>query len=455
MNKTIILDQLAQEFSKLSTQSIEVKRWVVGFSGGVDSTVLLHAVMRLNEDRASPKAIVALHINHQLSSKANHWEEHCRQQAESLGVEFQVQRVAVTVKGKGVEAAAREQRYQVFEQFLETGDCLLLGHHQQDQAETVLFRLLRGAGVRGLGAIPTLRSLGKGFLFRPLLTTDKSQIEDCAQFWQLPWIEDESNQEINYDRNFLRQQCFPILEQRWAGVSAQLAKTAARMQETDNLLLEFAAEDWQQLNPEKARTGYRVHLASLKNLSRSRRQNTLRYGFSLYGLSMPESDHWEQIEHQFFSPQASLSRACVRWGNTELRQFAGFLYLQMVTPEFIASDKPVQWDMEQDLNLDSAGSLKILDDKSAHMSGITLPKLPYEVRWRQGGERCTPVGRQQSQIVKKLLQEYSLETWLRDRVPLIYFSDELIAVGDLWVNQSTPVVDNSEMVTFQWCFERH
>jgi tRNA(Ile)-lysidine synthase len=429
----------------------QVKRLVVAYSGGVDSTVLLHSVVTAAKQGLIPfslSSIVAIHVNHQLSAQANSWQQRGQQLAESLGVEFFSEVVNVELAGKGVEAAARDARYTVFERFLQPDDCLLLGHHQGDQAETVLLRLFRGAGVKGLSAMPVTRTIGCASLLRPLFTVTQAAILQYAQQHQLTWVEDESNQSDQYDRNFLRNNVMPLMAQRWSSVEAQLCKTAETMVEANTLLSGIAEDDLQKLDHQKARTGYSLDFSSLSLLSLSRKKNLLRYWCEKLNYDLPDSQQVMQIEQQFFSRSALLSSACVSWGRYELRQFSGRLYIMETLSRFVPP-RPIAWDGENDIDLQDAGVLRVVHDDEVR--GISLSPQVYQIRWRQGGERCTPVDRQHSQTVKKLLQEYQLETWLRDRVPLIYAGDELVAVGDLWVNKGYELKAIDVNTVVQWC----
>lgn len=428
------------------------KRLVVAFSGGVDSTVLLHGLVAAVTQSLIPyslSSIVAIHINHQLSPQSDVWQQHCQQYAEGLGVTFYSENVTVVSSGKGVESAARDARYQVFEHFLQEDDCLLLGHHQDDQAETVLLRLFRGAGVKGLSAMPRSRPIipctsslttRQPLLARPLLSLSQEIITTYAQQHQLFWVEDESNQSDRYDRNFLRNKVIPLLMPRWPAIVSQLSKTAETMTQTNVLLAEVAEEDLQQLDHQKARTGFSIDCVLLSRLSLPRKNNVLRHWCEKVAYAPPDNDQLGQIEQQFLSRSASFSSACVSWGSYELRQFSGRLYLMQAVPKF-SRTSVVEWDGVTDLDLQEAGVLRVSSsdsltpNKETAQTGICIKQQPYQIRWRQGGERCTPSHRDHSQTIKKLLQEYGLETWLRDRVPLIYTGDELVAVGDLWVNK--------------------
>ncbi len=385
----------------------------VGFSGGLDSTVLLHALAQLQ----LPVTLRALHINHQISPHANQWQEQCAAVCAQLGVELVAERVAVVNRGKGIEDAAREARYAVFTRYLRAGDMLLTAHHANDQAETLLLRLLRGTGPRGLAAMAMQRPLGAGTLVRPLLTVSRAELETYGREHQLQWVEDESNQDDAYGRNFLRNQVMPLLARRWPVFMRKWQQTAELCAEQEQLLEAIAREDLHTAATRRERIGQSIDLAFLCSLSPVRQQNLLRYWLRSAGYNTPEQSHWRQIQQQLLLGRED-AEANVTWGDLSLRVFRQRLYLLPAALPVLTLDMVEQ------------GVVERSDDGAARLK-VGLPDL--HIRYRQGGERCKPAGRHHSQTLKKLLQEYALEPWLRDDLPLVYSGDTLVAVGDLWV----------------------
>lgn len=386
----------------------------VGYSGGLDSTVLLHALRQL----ALPARLCAIHINHQISPKANQWQNHCREFCERLNITFIAEKVTVRNSGKGIEDAARVERYKIFSNCVRAGDFLFTAHHGNDQAETLLLRLMRGTGPRGLAAIARARPLESGGnLIRPLLDFSRAELEDYARLHQLTWVEDESNESDVYDRNFLRNQVLPMLQQRWPGFFRKWQQTAALCAQQENLLDEFAQQDLQAAEVHRERVGQSINLHWLKSLSRPRRQHLLRFWLRQAKCELPETAHFNQLESQLFEVHEH-GEVKVSWGAKALRPFQGRLFLlpvQLPALELTWTEVPAA---------ENPGGLYLLAD---------LPDL--NVRFRRGGERCKPSRRGHSQTLKKLLQEYGLEPWLRDSVPLIFSGDNLVAVGDLWINE--------------------
>jgi len=405
-----------------------VKRWVVGFSGGLDSSVLAYMVHQWVASGALAQPLHLIHINHQLSPLATDWQRHCEQYAKVWGVTIEVVRVSVSADKHGIEAAARVQRYQAFEQLLSAGDCLLLGHHQNDQAETLLLRLLRGAGVLGLGAIPADRQVGRHPLLRPLLTISREQLHRYAAKHQLSWVDDDSNQSLAFDRNYLRHQVLPPLVERWPSTIKQLQKTAGIMQETQLLLTDLATLDLLQADEQNERWGVSIDCRVLSVLSRPRQDNLLRYWLAQHQFALPEQAQLQQLHQQLLMGEPTHTQAVICWSGVELRRFNDRLYLSSVLPAF-ADPGVCTWDIRRPITV-AGNHLSVTPETQG---GLHLPDGSCEVRWRRGGERCCPEGRAHSQVLKKLLQEYQLETWLRDRVPCIYVDNHLAAVGDLWV----------------------
>ncbi len=403
--------------------------WWVGLSGGLDSTVLLYALRQLD----FPVRLVAVHINHQLSPNADAWQEHCRRYCEQLGVEFFAEKVMVKNVGKGIEDAAREERYATFSRYLGPGDFLFTAHHSNDQAETLLLRLMRGTGPRGLAAIAQQRAVPSGGkLCRPLLDFPRVQLEAYAHDHQLVWINDESNHDDAYDRNFLRNHVLPLLHGRWPAFMRKWQQTAELCAQQEALLDEFAKQDLDRASVRLERVGLSLDLGWLKTLSRARRQHLLRYWLRSLRRELPEAAHLEQLEQQLFNARID---ACsnIRWGAQALRPHRDRLYL-----------------LPADLPGLSVQYVKIPAAENPGGRYLRGDLSNLEARVRVGGERCKPVGRHHSQTLKKLLQEAGVEPWLRDGVPLIFSEEEWVAVGDLWINDGFAAPAGTPGIKITW-----
>lgn len=440
-----VLGQLQVHLSTLE----QAQRVYVGYSGGLDSHVLLHsAVATLGAQR-----VVALHINHQLSEQAGAWAEHCAQVCRALNVALQTHDVDVCQQTSSTENTAREARYQVFERTLGEGDILLLAHHQDDQAETVLYRLLRNSGPRGLAGIPLTRAVGRGSLFRPLLALPRSELACYAEDQQLNWIEDPSNTDLIHDRNYLRHQVAPALSQRWPDFAARIAASASLCQQADELNGDLAEIDLNKLGDKQERLGRSIDLSGLVALSPLRQANVLRHWAGLHCQS-PPGYHSVMAVLESVVPAGQDRTPLVVWPDGEWRRFNGRLFL---LPGGWREQAPLacEWQPESPLALADGSTLSVISTKGPGLK--LLPGEQLQVKFRSGGERCHPAGRVASRSLKKLLQEYQLEPWLRDRVPLIYKhsattdkGEQLVAVGDLWVCEGFTAADGDYGYRLRW-----
>ena len=400
---------------------------LVGFSGGLDSTVLLHLLCEL----LPPELITAVHIHHGLSENADDWQQHAKALCHSLGVRLISESVVVNETGAGLEAAAREARYTMFEKQLVKNGVLLLGHHADDQVETVLFRLLRGSGARGLSGIPQIRAVGTGHLIRPLLNKPKSSLQAYAQARQLSWIEDESNQQQQFDRNYLRNTVIPKLAQRWPDYVQGVMRSAEQSGQADQLADSVARADLALLDPRLERGGWSLDLARMVELEPLRQKNLLRYWPEIYGLAALGQTFIDEVISSLLSAREDSEPKVLR-ADLQLCRYRQRLYLLRRSGRAKADlGLCLFWSGDEPLVLPD-GNLLITEPTLGE--GLRLNNVErLEVRFRQGGERCQPLGREHSNSLKKLLQEYGLEPWWRERVPLFYIDQHLVAVGNLWV----------------------
>ncbi len=419
------LDELQDKLAALMPDEEAVPRWAVAFSGGVDSTVLLTSLARLG----MPPRLAALHIDHAIHASSGNWAEHCRGVAAALGVEFRYTRVSVDAgTGLGFEAAAREVRYAALGELLEPGEILLTAHHADDQLETLLLRMLRGAGVTGLGAIAPLRQLAGISVGRPLLGFSRAQIVEQAERWGLDWLEDPGNADPSHDRNFLRAEIVPRLADRWPAVSSTAARLAGNMREADGLLEELATVD---LGQDAAAAS--IDRERLRVLVPARQRNALRFAIRRRGLPLPSSTQLEELRRSLSVTRPD-ARTLVTWPGAEARVYRDRLYLiaplaPLQPRRTIAQLAPGEpWEGAE-------GRLAL-----APGDGPGLPdawvQAGLEVRFRRGGERLRPLNRGQSRPLKQLFQEAGVVPWMRGRVPLIYRGDMIAAVGDLWINDA-------------------
>lgn len=400
-----------------------VKRWWVAYSGGLDSSVLLRSLVEIKPDQP----VMALHVNHGLSECASQWQAHCQKQCDALGVKMTAEVVQVEESGRGLEDAARQARYDVFERHLQPGDALLLAHHQDDQAETLLLRLMRGSGPKGLAAMADRRPLGEGTLYRPLLNVARLSLEEQAQQWSLSWVEDDSNRSLSFDRNYLRHQIMPAIEQRWPDFAQQWRQSAELCRQSEELIRDVAVQDWQRVEWRQERLGSSISLSVLQQLSEFRRGNLIRFWLEQQSRTLPERVHLQEVESQLIGGRED-SEAEVVWADARLRRFRQRLYLLPMKLKSNAPDSPLHWDGQTPLRWGSW----LLSLKRVERGGFKLPPQGFWVSGRQGGERCHPHWRDRSQTLKKLLQEADVEPWLRGQLPILTVENKIAVVADLW-----------------------
>ncbi|MEX1033457.1 MAG: tRNA lysidine(34) synthetase TilS [Cellvibrionaceae bacterium] len=428
-----------QSLSRVLSEHLPAKRWLVGFSGGLDSSVLLAALVASKPEQP----VVAIHVNHGLSDRADAWQRHCQALCGDWKVECRVEKVQVQPNGRGLEDAARIARYQAFQAHMETGDVLLLGHHRDDQAETLLFRLMRGAGPRGLGSIVEQRDFAGGRLLRPLLAFSKSELEHYGASIGLDWINDDSNEDEGLDRNFLRRRVLPVLAERWPNFPERWRLTAEACQQADQLSRDLGSIDLHHCDEQAERFGWSVDWSTLAELLPHRRTNLLRTWALQRGFAVPEHKHLREVNAQFFAGSEPRGSALVQWSGAALRYYRERVHLTPIQSPQVT--EPVIWWLDHKLVLADGTGLSAQEAGG----GLHVPEGRLDVRWRRGGERCRPAGRGHSQTLKKLLQEYRLEPWLRDRVPLFYVDGELAAVGDLWICHGF-TAENDPGYQLQW-----
>jgi len=423
---TFTREILLQKLAALSGGASQPKRYVVAFSGGLDSTVLLHALAADSGNREVP--IIAAHVDHGLHEDSSDWSAHCNAVAESLGVRFISKRVLVDDQaGHGPEAAARDARYRVLGSLLEHDDWLLSAHHQDDQAETLLLNLVRGSGPAGLAGIAEIRSFEAGWLVRPLLPFAQSDLRKYADLHELSWIDDPSNDNQQFDRNFLRHEIMPRLESRWPEAARRLQRSSRLASDAASLLNELAAIDAATLGDRPDR----LQIDDLNALPITRQRNVLRYAIRQLGLATPSAAHVQKVIDEVIAARED-AEPVVCWNGVEIRRYRKSLYLLAADPFKAPADQGIAVDaqrlqLEQDL-----GVLRLVSDSAEGLSQDVV-KHGLELRYRHGGEKFRPSGQAHTKKLKKLLQEASIVPWMRDRIPLIYADGELVAVADLWL----------------------
>lgn len=390
---------------------------LVGFSGGLDSTVLLHL---LAEDESVRRiGLRAIHVHHGMQPDADAWAEHCRAACAALDIALEVVRVHVDPASRlGPEGAARQARHAAFAAALGEGELLALAHHQDDQAETFLLRALRGSGVEGLSGMRRCRPFHRGHLWRPLLGMPRAALLDHATTRGLRWTEDPSNADDRFDRNFLRNRVLPLLRERWPHADAALAQSARHCEQASDLLLAHDRRLLEQVREDPAST---LSCARLRALQPAQQARVLRLWTRELGLPpLPESGLIRVLADVVTgSPDRQPHHA---WHGARLIRWRDRLHAQPASAP-LPADWSLAWDGTAPLPLPGGGRLVL--------EGMDRFDAPVRVRPRRGGERIRLSGRAHSSSLKHLLQDADIPPWERGRLPLLFASDDaLLAVGD-------------------------
>ena len=408
------------------TKHPDVEHFVVAYSGGVDSHLLLALMARLR-DRTNSFRLSAVHVDHGIQSKSAEWAEHARQVCQTLDVPLQVRACQVEIGRKGPEASARKARYMQFAQVLDADEHLLLAQHAEDQAETFLLQALRGSGPDGLSGIPGKRVFGKGMLARPLLGCSQESLLQEAQQLGLQWVEDPSNQQLQYDRNFLRLQVMPLLKSRWPAATTTLGRCAMRSAAASQSLLSMAEQD---LAGVKSAGKPELRISALQSLPRERAFTAIRLWVRMRGLEMPRMQDLVQVHKNLLNARHD-SQGIVNVRDYEFRRHKDSLYLLMPQTE----QQPFRYVWESpfdDLFISETGTT--LTRSECFRQGIRLPEAgTLVVKSRAGGELIALGNPKFHKAVKKILQESSVPPWQRESIPLLYINNELAAVWQLAV----------------------
>ena len=423
---------------------LDCQRWIVGYSGGLDSTVLLHAcealLKKMRRKRVGGTAtalrlpeLVAVHVDHQLMPEHLEWVAHCQRFCERQQIAIEVQTVGVTIDGQGLENAARSARYAAFSRYIDTPhNLLLIGHHQHDQAETVLLRLFRGAGMHGVGAMSAIRPFFSGRLARPFLHNPRSALQSYADEHQLEYLEDPSNADEKFDRNFIRRAVLPLIAERWTAVESSLARFAGHAVDNERLARDLAHLDVSRGLRGPKTYGECLQIDALNVLASYRRANIYRFWLGSLGVKMPSTARLEEIDALVLGNRAGSK---LNFSDYSLHVHSGGLY--WVSDTWLSAldvffMQPHTWHTADILAKKSIGTLSVAmgDGRDGLIPG------EYEIDVRAHGIECTLNG--QSKPLKKLLQEAGIPAWLRDSYPIIYRhqsdgSRQVAAIGDQYI----------------------
>lgn len=395
----------------------------VALSGGVDSMLLLD----LLHESGTAASLSAIHVDHGLHERSAAWAERCADVAAGLGVELVVRRLELDpAPGQSLEAVARESRYDCLATFVGADEVLATAHHADDQLETVLLRMLRGSGVRGLAAIHAASAFGRGWLVRPLLEFTRAEIETEARHRGLSWIEDPSNEDLRFDRNYLRARVIPAIRERWPASPAIATRLATQMAEAERVLADMAALDLGDI------VDSRIPLERFAGMSAARITNALRHAVGAAGLPLPSRAQLGELRRALGA--RADAEVLVTWPGAEARIHRRVLYLLPAAVPLA----PAHGRLDADATFRfSDGELRL---EVTDVYGIPdrWVRRGLAVAFRQGGERFRPEGRRHHKSLKAWFQEAGVVPWMRGRVPLLFHDDQLIAVADMCLAGDLP-----------------
>ena len=407
----------SSEFDAELSGLSEASHWLVGFSGGADSTVLLHLLKHWCTVNPEAPPLFALHVNHGLQVEADGWQQHCADVCEELDVPLITR--AVQVPAPGGEANAREARYTVYSANLQPGDVLFLAHHLDDQIETFFLRLMRGAGVEGLAGMPQQRPLGAGQLCRPLLGVSRENIEDYASRNNLAFVTDPSNSDAAADRSFLRQQVLPLLSERWPAYRASVSRAVGHMQAVAALLPDAPATVFSALGDPG------IRLVELQQRGQGPAR-CIRAWLRGQGLQAPDQAQLQEFLRQVHE-KAEDAHPRLDCGGYVMACFGDAVYR---VPDFgvSAPTHSIALVPGEPCEVPGVGTVSL---EPAAGEGLCIePGERLNLGWRAGGEQCRLCRREGTRSLKRVLQDARIPHWWRDRVPLLYRDEELLAVGD-------------------------
>lgn len=416
-------------------------KFCVAFSGGMDSTVLLHVMKNIIDEKSQIRAI---HINHNIVDNSKVWTKTCKSICKNFGIDIEIISLEVTHNGYGLEAAARDERYKKLKEKLYENEYLLTAHHEEDQMETVFLRMARGTGLDGLQGINEKYSFGEGIIFRPMLEVSKTSVMDYAKEHQLKWVEDSSNQDTHFDRNFLRKKIIPQFRERWPSIASSVSRLSQLSAQNIKILNQIAEED---IGP--IANMNELPLAKLLDKSFERANNMLRYIILANGMSIPSMKTLQDGLKEMLDPETD--KSVIAWKDYCIRKYKNHLYfLSNSDLEPNKVDVRIPWEIGKTVNLgENIGSIEAT---FIHGDGLSIEKCENKltISYRQGGELIKPIGHRINKSLKNLFQENQILPWMRDKIPLIYYQDELVSVADLWFNQNYVASQNEAGFVVNW-----
>ena len=428
-----------------SKDFLKFKRIGIALSGGLDSSVLLNVMA--NEPMLKDR-ITALHVNHNINTDADKWEEFCSEQSRKLGIPFQSLKLNKTDNPS--EDYLRSKRQEFFRQWGGDQDLIVTAHHLDDQVETILFRIFRGTGIKGIKGINQFSTIDGVNFFRPFLDIKKHDLKEYALKNNIPWVEDDSNEESNFSRNKIRNLILPSIRETWPSIDKAIIKLSKDADKSKQILDEIAQDDYSSTFSAHGL----INLAHINALSKPRKENLIYYWLvNINGLKA----NFAQIDQIY----TYLNRELVGPASFHFKTIEGESGVQIIinSKEIrimkddhktkLPKDLNLEWNLKDNIKI-SSGELSVVESLGKGLSTRYL-KEGAIIRARVGGERCKPYGRKKSQKIKNLFQEYDIPDWKREQIPLIYINDKIAAVGDLWVCEDfhTPAAENGLSIVWK------
>ncbi|MBL78913.1 MAG: tRNA lysidine(34) synthetase TilS [Nitrosomonadaceae bacterium] len=424
---------------------------ILGLSGGVDSVVLLNILISFSLKFRF--TLTALHVNHGISPNAEKWENFCLDLCSTHNIPIKLVKLKINkLSGISPEANARYARYKEFENL--KADYVILAQHLDDQAETLLLQMIRGAGVKGLSAMPVIRDQiprdgDQGFvlrpqILRPLLNVSRNEIEDYAREYKLSWVKDESNNDISFSRNFLRHKIFPLLETKFPAYRTTFLRTSHHMAEANSLL-----DDLARLDSKKCIISDRIEIRKFQELNFLRAKNLLRYDLVRRGMTLPSTAKLEDMIRQLFTSKLD-TKLHIIFGDNEIRTYRGSIYVKRAhkSPN---KELKILWNGEKKIEITEKGdSVRFLREKGKGINLQKLKKEPIIIRFRSGGERMRPDFNRPRRSLKNLFQEKSLPQWERESLPLLFSGEHLVWAPGIGIDCAFQARDSDLGLIVSW-----
>ena len=421
----------------------------IAFSGGLDSTVLLKTI---SDSDIPNNRLTALHVNHGISKDCDKWEEFCKEMAFNLGIDFKSWKLGEIKKIS--EESLRQKRYESFGQWANKDDVIITGHHLDDQTETVLFRILRGTGLKGLEGIKKFSTVNDLNFYRPFLKKTKGELLNYAEEHNLVWVEDQTNQESKFSRNIIRNDLIPTINERWPFVNQSIEKLSNRAEKAQKILLEIAREDLQKVETSEGV----IDLKKFQSYSSERQENIIFFWLNHQKKLRVPSLYLAEILSALEGPSEGSSTFHIHSKDKEvdLRLIISSNEIRILNSNLcsvLPKDLSIDWNLKDTLQIPS-GKLSLSE---SYGKGLDTKYLDFgaTIKARVGGERCKPYGRNKSQKIKNLFQEFEVPDWKRDYIPIIYINEKIAAVGDLWVCEDFHTSLDKKGISIIWNQKNH